>query len=180
MDKKIYADLLKERFKHFEYYFDKLLETTTDFEFFGIVARFIVPLIRESKSFEHLYFQCVREKDIYLKLRAELEKKAPLEFEQSFILLKLDLKIADKLEDSEIKERIDVIQKVFEQKQEYAIPSYLNVVYQQMGFLLEQFLEIGLMDVVKKYAAITDRKVKRHNKITGEIEEVTKFYLNGL
>jgi hypothetical protein len=157
LNNKIYAELLGGNFKVLGYYADELCAAKSDFDFFRIIAQNIVPLIRQSPAFEFFYLQSVKEKDAYLKLRADLEVNAPQEIEQIFVSLKETLEAAGLLFNANIKQQLDDITLVFLKKNAYAIPSYLEVVRKKLAQLLEDICDIGRVDIVEKYATITYR-----------------------
>lgn len=154
MSKRIYTEVLRTNFKSLGYFADELTEAKSDFEFFRVLAMYIVPLIRRSPVFEQIYFEWVKQKDTYLKTQKELQGKTPQEVENAYRSLKIILKTNNLLEDEKIKQRLDSIEEVFEKKHTYGTPSYVDEVYDRMRYLLSYLLDLGMIDVVKGYAVL--------------------------
>ena len=178
MSKRIYQELLKGDLKTLGYYVDELYEAKLDFEFFQIIAKFIVPLLRQSTAFEQFYFKYIKDKDAYLKLHAELESKAPEEVEQALLSLKADLELSGLLNDANIKHRLDDIVQTFTQKERYGMPSYLEETHERQRQLLEQILDSNTIDIVQKYATISYRNHLVWNEDMHKHEEIKKPHID--
>jgi hypothetical protein len=157
MSRRIYTEVLQGNYKALGYYADEVVDSKSDFYFFHVIAIFIAPLIRRAPAFEWFFFRCMEEKDTHFRRRAELENAAPIEVEQAYRDLKQDLKVANLLNDSAIEQKIENIDRIFVQKASYGIPSYIEVIHQEICHLLEDTLRIAGVDIVKKYATVARR-----------------------
>jgi len=178
MSKKRYVNLLRGDYKALGYYADEVFDACSDYDFFVPIAKYIVPLIRGSQAFNSFYFQCVKAKDAHLKEKNDLEIKAPKEVEETFRSLQLDLRNKSFLGSSEVEQCLVQIQKIFDNKQRYGTPSYIQLAYEAICRLLEKILDIGETDFVRKYATLECRTVQIHIGSACEIKEVQKWYIN--
>jgi hypothetical protein len=167
-----YCDLMKGSFKPLGYYADELFNTTTDFDFFNIIATQIVPLIRQSPAFERFYCVYAKEKNSYLTLHAKLETQAKKEVERVSVSLKAALEKLGIINKTEIKQQVDDIAQVFAKKNMSTLPPYHVIAYEKLCSLLEYLLEIGCIDIMQNYATITLRTVKKHEGEEWTIQEV--------
>ncbi len=163
---------MKGSFKLLGDYADELFNTTTDFDYFNIIATQIVPLIRQSPAFECFYCVYIKEKNLYLRLHAELETQSKIEVEQASVSLKSVLQKLGILNKAEIKQQVDDIAQVFAKKNMGTLPPYHVIAYEKLCSLLECLLEIDCIDIVRNYATVTLCTVKKHVGNEWTIQEI--------
>ena len=184
---KNYTSILRGNYKALGYYADELIGARSDHDFFSIIALNVVPLVRKTKAFEPFYYRCLKEKDAYLKEKDALEIKVPNEVEEAFRSLQLALENKDLLCPVEVKQELEIIHGVFSQKHAYGIPSYVQVAYDKICYLLKLILSIGGADLVREYAKIKCQTVYEYNrnqpseKVQNQAqvpEKVQRWYVN--
>lgn len=175
MENRKHTNVLNKELKELGYFLDELSESQSEYEFFQIVALYIVPLLQQSPGLEFFRQKYIQDKDAYVKLRNELEAKAPEEIESVFLSLKKATTNAKLLDNPEVKTAIESIEHVFSNKNQYIMPSYLVTAYEKQNRLFELLLDLNQKDIVEPYALIQKKQITQHNPVTRLPEEVERF-----
>ena len=177
MSKRIYSKILRRDRRELGYYVDELRETECDYYFFQIIALYIVPLFRQASSLEPFYFKYIKDKDVYLKERQEIESRVPSEIKRVFLSLKVDVQAVNLTGHEVVQGSLHTIEQVFQEKNKYRIPSYLDEACDQIRHLLALLVDMNQEDIVRKYAIVRHRHTNRHNPETGDPESMIESYV---
>lgn len=172
MSERPYKERLKGKVQALGDYADQVMSAQSDFDVMLIIAKSIVPLIRQSKAFGRFYFQRIKDRDGYYKECNAYELNVPKEIEDTVVSLKSDIIGAALFNDADVKARIADIEAVFNNKASHGMPPYTEVVYEKIVHLLEVLLEMGREDIVKSYATVRYSSHVVINAQTGERETI--------
>ena len=168
--------MLKADFKEFESLFDMALETKSDLELLKIIAQDIAPLIRTAEICNNANLKWTNSANLYLKEKHQLNSNVSTEVEQGFLSLKFVLEEKKFFNNPIIMCKVYDVERLFQQKEEPLDGgySYIDLACVQIRSLLGTLLDIGVDDIVKKYAKIKLCDIPMVNVHTGKWQMVSK------
>jgi hypothetical protein len=151
---KPYSKRLESRFTVLESFYEQLLATKNDKDFFRIVSGNVLPLIQKSPQIKQLYEQWTNENEAFEQKLQNAKAKAFRVLKETFDSIFIQLKKTNYSDNPEIVTRINIIKSFISIEPPFRNFRYFQNFARQLKLLLHQILELDEQFDIKSFAEV--------------------------